>query len=122
MNRRISRVNGLLRQEISSMLASELNDPRLSSFVTITGVETSSDLRSAKVYISVLGEATNGTEALWALNAASGYINRSIKKKVNLRNVPVFRFYLDDSIEKGIRMMELMEQVSTQDSRDEADS
>ncbi len=110
MSRRIERVNVLVRQEISRILAVELNDPRLSSLITITEVRTSSDLRNAKVYFSVLGDEQTKQNALTAMKTAGGFIHRTMKRNLKLKFAPVLSFQLDESIEQGTDMLELISQ------------
>ena len=108
MNRRMDRVNMLVRQEISRILALELNDPRLSSLISITEVRTSRDLRSAKVYFSVLGDEDAKQDAKTALESAGGFIHRTMKRNLNLKFVPFLSFQLDESIELGADMLDLI--------------
>jgi len=112
MARRIDRVNVLLRQEISRVLAVELNDPRLSTLVSITRVSASSDLRQAKVYVSVYGDATDKKEALIGLKSAARYIHRAIRENISLKFIPHLEFHLDESIERGDEVLEMIDQVS----------
>ena len=108
MNRRMDRVNMLVRQEISRILAVELNDPRLSSLISITEVQTSRDLRNAKVYFSVLGDEQTKQNALFALENAGGFIHRTMKRNLKLKFAPVLSFQLDESIEQGTDMLDLI--------------
>lgn len=121
MSRRMERVNVLLRQEISKMLESELADPRLSGLVSITNVYTTPDLKLARVNISVLGTKDEKTKALAALNAASGYIHRTIMKRLALNPVPYLDFRLDDSIERSAEMLALIDKYKVGDTSDEGD-
>lgn len=105
MNRRMDRVNMLVRQEISRILTVEMNDPRLSSLISITEVRTSHDLRSAKVYFSVLGDEHQKQSALAALESAGGFIHRTMKRNLKLKFVPFLSFQLDESIEQGTDML-----------------
>lgn len=113
MTRRMDRVNVVLRQEISRFLAVELSDPRLSSMATVMDVDTSSDLRHAKVYVSVLGNQNEKENTLAALRSASGYIHRNMRKNLTLKSVPYLSFYLDESIERGSEMLELIKESSS---------
>ena len=108
MNRRIDRVNMLVRQEISRILSSELNDPRLSSLISITEVRTSRDLRRAKVYFSVFGDEGTKQSALDALESAGGFIHRTMKRNLKLKYAPFLSFQLDESIEQGTDMLKLI--------------
>ncbi len=114
MNRRMERVNVLLREEISRILANELNDPRISTVVSITHVEASPDLRHAKVHVSVFDDEQSKQNTLLALKSASGFINRTMRRNITLKNIPFLSFYLDESIEKGAEMLNMIkEQVSS---------
>ncbi len=109
MSRRTERANALVRDEISRVLPL-LNDPRLASLITITEVQTSGDLRRAKVFVSVLGDDAAKRDSLAAMNAAGGFIHRSIKRNLRTKYAPVLSFHIDDSIEKGAEMIALIEQ------------
>ena len=119
MNRRIDRVNMLVRQEISAILATQMNDPRLSSLISITEVRTSRDLRNAKVYFSVLGDETAKQSALQALQNAGGFIHRTMKRNLKLKYAPVLSFQLDESIEQGADMLNLISRNPPRDLPEE---
>lgn len=108
MNRRMDRVNVLLREEISRIIANELNDPRIPTIVSVTHVESSPDLRYAKVHISVFGDDQDKQNTMMALKSASGFINRTMRPNLSLKNVPFLSFYLDESIEKSAEMLEFI--------------
>ncbi len=108
MYRRVNRVNALVREEISRILAIEMNDPRLSSLISITEVRASSDLRRAKVYFSVLGDDAAKRGAQTALENAGGFIHRTMKRNMKLKYAPILSFELDDSMEKGAGLMDLI--------------
>ena len=116
MSRRTERVNVLLRQKLSELIATEMKDPRLSRIVTITEVGVSRDLRHAKVFTSVLGTSEQSKDAVEALNAASGYLRRELLARLSLRNVPFLSFVSDDSIEKGYYLLQRIEEVRSGDS------
>lgn len=115
MSHRIERVNALLRQEIGSVVADELKDPRISSIVSITRVETSRDLGFAKVYVSVLGTDQEKSDTLRALGSAAGFIHRSIRPNLRMRSVPHLAFYLDEAIERGAEMVAFIDKVIERD-------
>ena len=115
MSHRIERVNALLRQEIGSVVADELKDPRISSIVSITRVETSRDLGFAKVYVSVLGTDQEKADTLRALGSAAGFIHRSIRPNLRMRSVPHLAFYLDEAIERGAEMVAFIDKVIERD-------
>ncbi len=120
MARRVDRVNGLLLREISELLAKEVKDPRLSFMVSITHVDTSKDLRYAKVSVSVMGNAEAKAQALKALNSANGFLRRELSQRLSLRNTPELRFVLDDAIEEGDRLLQLIKDVSPRSGSGEA--
>ena len=104
----MERVNALLRQEIGQILAEELSDPRLSRMVSVTEVVTAPDLRQARVYVSVMGDAEAKSSTLKALGAASGFVHRSLRGRITLRAVPSLEFRLDESIEQGSEILKLI--------------
>ena len=119
MSRRIERVNMLVRQEISQIMAVEMNDPRLSTLISITEVRTSSDLRRAKVYFSVLGDENTKQNALAAMESAGGYIHRTMKRNLKLKFTPVLSFELDESIEQGTELLYLISRNAPRDISEE---
>ena len=112
MTRRTDRVNGLLRQEISNLLSRELNDPRLSGVVSITRVKTSSDLRYATVYVSVMGKREEKDMALEGISSATGFMRRELRGRVSLRYIPELKFILDESLDNAERIFGLMDSIS----------
>ena len=119
MSRRIERVNTLVRQEISQIMAVEMNDPRLSTLISITEVRTSSDLRRAKVYFSVLGDENTKQNVLAAMESAGGFIHRTMKRNLKLKFAPVLSFELDESIEQGTEMLDLISRNAPRDISEE---
>ena len=109
---RIDRVNNLIRQEISQLLQRQVKDPRLGSFITITGVSTSPDLKYAKIFVSQISGETSRQEILSTLSAASGFFRKELGKCLRLRRIPELRFEWDDSIERGARLLELMDRLN----------
>ena len=112
MTRRMERVNVVLRQEISRVLAAELRDPRLSSMVSVIRVEASPDLGMARVYVSVLGDRTDKNSTLKALRSASGFVRKRIRHSLSLKTVPSVEFHLDESIEQGAKILKLINDVA----------
>lgn len=100
---RMMRVNEAVREVLSSAVASRLKDPRI-GFVTITGVEVTSDLRHAKVYYSVLGSRFEKEETLNALRASGGFLRAEINRELNLKRSPELEFAYDESIDAGMRI------------------
>jgi ribosome-binding factor A len=111
MPHRVERINHLFRQEISDLIQREIKDPRLGGLISVTEVTVSPDLTFAKVFISCLGTEEEKKQTLKILNAASGFMRRELLKRTTLRHIPELRFEWDTSIEKGARVMELLEKV-----------
>lgn len=108
---RIKRISEEVKKSISKMLIDGIKDPRITSMISVTDVEVTNDLRYAFVYISVLGG--NKEESLEGLNSARGYIRREVGKDVKLRYVPEVIFKIDDSIERGMYMDELIKNLNS---------
>ena len=109
MSRRTDRVNELLRSEISSLLAREIKDPRVAGVISITEVVASNDLRSARVYVSVMGRDSGRKAAMDGIRSAASFLRRELRERVNLRHTPHMTFVLDDSIEEGERVLRLID-------------
>ncbi len=110
MSQRMERVDELLRQEIGDLLAKELADPRI-GFVTITDVETSPDLRHAKVWISVIGGRSDRVESVRALQASMGFVRHELGKRLRIKRIPALHIELDDSAERGTRVLHLLQEL-----------
>jgi ribosome-binding factor A len=108
--KRLDRVNQLIKEEISTLLQRELKDPRL-GFVTVTEVETSRDLRTAKVFVSVLGDDAQWSSSLTALFSARGFIRNWLRQHLDLRITPELDFRADRSMEHAARIQELLKQL-----------
>ena len=115
MSHRIEQVNKLLRRELSDLLQHQVKDPRLDSFVAVTEVDTSTDLRHAKVFVSHLGSEAEKQEILSVLGAASGFLRKELAQNLKMRRIPELSFYWDDSLERGDLILKLIDQV-TKDS------
>ncbi|MBI4216215.1 MAG: 30S ribosome-binding factor RbfA [Chloroflexi bacterium] len=116
MSRRTQRINDLLREELSVLLQQHTGDPRLSGLLSITAVETSDDLRHAKVHVSLMAGEEERAEALRALAAASNFLRRELGHRLTLRRIPELSFLRDDSIERGARLLGLLRQVENKDN------
>ena len=114
MAHRIERVNNLIRREISELIQQQLRDPRLVDFVTVTEVNTSADLKFAKVFVSCISGKQEEQKTLTVLNSASGFLRTELARKVRLRRIPELSFYWDDSIEHGDHILRLIDQVSAE--------
>jgi len=121
MTRRTQRVNELLRQEISLVLQHRLRDPRLSPLISVTRVDTAEDLRNAKVYVSVLGSKAKKNDALDGLSSAAGYLRKELGDVLPLKHVPSLAFVLDESIERGDAILEVLDHLSVGESVSEGD-
>lgn len=119
--RRIERVNGLLRQELSSLIATQVNDPRLRGLVTITRVQTASDLRTARVYVSVMGDESVRQEALAGIESSATFLRRELREKVSLRYIPFLRFVLDDAMLEADRLMRIIDELEGTDGAERGD-
>ena len=114
MSHRSQRLAEELKNEISAIIAQEIKDPRV-GFATVTEVKVSPDMRHARVAISVLGSPQERRETLEALVRATGYIRRLIGARIRLRHTPELSFAYDDSIERGERMMRLLDEIEIED-------
>jgi ribosome-binding factor A len=115
MSQRLSRISEEIKREISDIIQKELKDPRLPGFVSVLSVETTRDLRYAKVYISVLGNEDDKKNALEGLKNAAGFIRREIGQRIRLRYVPELIFKIDNSIEQGIYINKLIDNIKKGD-------
>ena len=111
MSRRVDRVNGVLRQEISQLLSRQIKDPRLNAVVTITQVQTSNDLRTARVFLSVLGDQETRERALEGIQSAATFLRRELRDRLTLRYTPFLTFVLDDSLENADHLLRLMDRI-----------
>jgi ribosome-binding factor A len=107
MSQRTEKVDELLRQEITSIVAREVADPRI-GFVTITSVETTQDLRHAKVWVSVIGQPAERTAALKALGRAMPFVRHELGTRLRMRRIPDLHVELDDTAERGTRVLRLL--------------
>ena len=102
------RVNEAIREILGAAIATELKDPRI-GFVTVTSVETSPDLRAARVYFSVLGSDDEREATLAGLRSSHGFLQGKIASEMRMKRTPTLSFHYDESIEKGIRMSRLLD-------------
>jgi ribosome-binding factor A len=108
MGHRLLRINESIRETLSSVITAEgLKDPRV-GFVTVTGVETTPDLRHAKVYVSVLGKATERERTMAALERSHGFLQARINESVHMKRTPQLEFVYDESIDRGQRIEKLL--------------
>ena len=112
MSHHIERVNSLIRHEISELLQRQVKDPRLGNFITVTAVDTSSDMRHAKVYVSRLEGVEEKQETLGALTSAAGFFRKELAIRLKLRRVPELNFQWDDSLERGDHLLRLIDRLA----------
>ncbi|MFN7096808.1 MAG: 30S ribosome-binding factor RbfA [Gammaproteobacteria bacterium] len=108
---RLDRIGDMLRRELTVLIQHEVNDPRV-GMVSVTDVKVSRDLMHAKVYVSVLQPDDKIAAAIDALNHAAGYLRYQLAQRVDLRVMPQLRFYYDDSLVRGNRISNLIDEVT----------
>lgn len=113
---RMRRVNEVMREVISGAIATDLQDPRI-GFVTVTAVDTSPDLRSARVFVSVLGDDDEREATLAGLRSSHGPLQAAIAAEVRMKRTPTLTFHYDDSVERGARITSLLEDDAEADER-----
>ena len=107
-----TRINGEVQKVLAEIIRGELKDPRINPMTTVMAVEVAPDLKSCKAFISVLGDVKSQEDTLKGLNSAVGYIRTQLAKKINLRNTPEIKFIMDQSVEYGINMSKLIDEVN----------
>ena len=110
-----TRINGEVLKELSNIIRSEIKDPRINPMTSVVSVEVAPDLKTCKAYISVLCDEKSQQDTIAGLKSAEGYIRRELARTVNLRNTPEIKFILDQSIEYGINMSKLIDEVTKKD-------
>jgi ribosome-binding factor A len=101
------RVNEVIREVVGAAISTDLKDPRI-GFVTVTAVDTSPDLRSARVYVSVLGDETEREETLAGLTSAHGMLQSRLGDEMSMKRTPTLTFHYDETIDKGMRISEIL--------------
>lgn len=117
---RMRRVNEAIKETIGTALSQELKDPRI-GFVTLTGVDTSPDLRHAKVFVSVYGKQAEKDATLEGLRAARPYLQRLIGDELPLKRIPVLEFVYDTSVDQGMRIQALLKSGGVEESVSEGE-
>ncbi len=113
-----TRINGEVLRELAAIIRGEIKDPRINPMTSVVTVEVAPDLKTCKAYISVLGDEESQKNTLAGLRSAEGYIRRELARRINLRNTPEITFVLDQSIEYGVRMSKMIDEV-TKDIKEE---
>ena len=116
-----TRINMEVQRELSEIIRWGVKDPRIHPMTTVVSAEVTPDLKFCKVYISVLGSEEAGKETIQGLKSAEGYIRRELARRVNLRNTPKLQFIFDQSIEYGVNMSHLIDQVAKADGNGDED-
>ena len=116
-----TRINGEVQKELSRIISMEVKDPRINPMTSVVSVEVTPDLKFAKAYISVLGDEESKQATEQGLKKASPFIRSQLAKRLNLRNTPELTFVLDQSIEYGVNMSKMIEEV-TKDIRHDEES
>ena len=115
-----TRINAEVQKELSNIIRGEIKDPRIHPMTSVMAVEVAPDLKTCKAYISVLGEKQAKDSTIRGLKNAEGYIRRELARRLNLRNTPELTFVLDESIEYGVTMSKLIDEVThKEDKKDE---
>lgn len=118
---RIQKVADVLRREISDILRTEIADPGI-GFVTVTDVEVAKDIRNAKVFVSIMGDASAKRKTMEALGRARTTVQCMLGERVRLRFLPVLHFYLDESIEYGSHIDSILARIDAERSAHETQS
>lgn len=113
-----TRINMEVQRELSQIIRSEIKDPRIHPLTSVVAVEVTPDLKYCKAYISVLGDEEAGKATIEGLRSAVSFVRRELAHRVNLRNTPEIKFILDQSIEYGVNMSKLIDEV-TKDLHDD---
>ena len=114
-----TRINGEVLKELSSIIRGEIKDPRIHPMTSVMAVEVAPAVKTCKAYISVLGNDEAKKATITGLKSAEGYIRRQLAKNLNLRNTPEIRFILDESIEYGVNMSKMIDEVTRKDASSE---
>ena len=115
---KMTRINNEVLKELSNIIRTEIKDPRINPMTSVVAVDVAPDLKTCKAYISVLGDEESQTNTIKGLKSAVGYIRNMLAKNLNLRNTPEITFILDQSIEYGVNMSRLIDEVNENDKED----
>jgi len=110
MTTRQERIEEAIRREIMDILRKKVADPRI-GFVSVTGVDISPDFKNANVHVSILGEAKAQEAAMSGLGSATGFIQSEVGHRLGIRVTPILRFAQDGSIERGSRVLQIMNRL-----------
>ena len=108
---RSGRINEEIKKEISKIIRNDLKDPRINSMISVTKVDVTKDLRYAKVYVSIFGDQSSNSETFEALKSSAGFIRKEIGSRINLRYTPQIMLEMDNTIEQGMHIDEILNQI-----------
>ena len=114
-------MNGEVMRVLAEVIRSEIKDPRINPMTSVVAVEVAPDLKTCKAWISVLGNEESQKDTLAGLKSAEGYIRNQLARKINLRNTPEIRFIIDQSIEYGVNMSRMIDEVNRADDEKHVD-
>ena len=106
-----TRINSEVMKELANIIRGEIKDPRIAPMTCVTDVEVAPDLKTCKVYISVLGDDVKRRDTMAGLKSAEGYMKRQLASRLNLRNTPALTFLSDESTEYGMKMSRKIDEV-----------
>lgn len=107
-----TRINQEIQKELSVLISREIKDPRIHQMTSVVNVETAPDLKTAKIYVSILGDEQAQKDTLMGLRSAAPFLRSSLARNINLRNTPELTFIVDQSIEYGVNMSRLIDEVN----------
>jgi ribosome-binding factor A len=113
------RINDEIRKEAAEILRAELKDPRIGAMTTVTGTQTTNDLKYCKVFVSILGDEAKKAEVLVGLKNSAPYLRKMLALRLNLRHTPEISFVLDASLEYGMKMDLLFRDIQQQQTHQE---
>ncbi|MGI6093871.1 MAG: 30S ribosome-binding factor RbfA [Lachnospiraceae bacterium] len=111
-----TRINGEVQKELASLIREGIKDPRIHPMTSVMGVEVAPDLKTCKAYISVMGDDKAKQDTIAGLKSAEGYIRRQLAQRINLRNTPEIHFVLDESIEYGVAMSKIIDDLAQKEN------
>ena len=114
-----TRINMEVQRELSKVISQEMKDPRIDPMTSVIAVDVTPDLKQAKVYVSVLGSDEKKQATLEGLKSATPFIRKHLASTINLRNTPELKFYMDESIEYGVNMSKLIDDVTKDIRKDQ---
>lgn len=116
MGVRVEKIQELIKEQVSAIIMREVKDPRI-GFVTVTEVDVSSDLKNAKIYISLLGSAKQMQDSWEGLNSSVGFIRRELAHRIRMKFIPDIKFYVDTSLEYSAHIQELLTKIHQEEDK-----